>query len=460
MTPARLGAGARRLRRLALGGGDAARTPRDLRRLALRLTLFYGVVIFLVLAGTSALLYGSLVSRLNHQDDQFLDHEVRLLRTLLQPWPAGGAELRQEALSEWNHSQYARLEIRILNPAGKTVLAGVGMRRELPRRRFAPPAGARATVVPGQDVGGPGGRQFRVVSALALAGAARTPFTLQIGLDRTREENALAAYRSDLALALGLFFLLALAVGYGIARQGVRPVEASFARLSRFSADLAHELRTPVNNLRGELEVTLAHPRPAAEYRATVESALEEATRLGKLVDGLLFLARAQHAQIPLAVEPTDLRAELEGIGEFYRAAAEQRGIRLETALAAGLRARVDRALFQRAIGNLLENALRHTPAGGIIRLAASRERARVRVEVSDTGPGLSPEQLAHLFDGNSGGGAGAGGWPAGGLGLGLSIVRGILRLHGGEMEVVSPPGRGVTVTLRLAAEAAGAAAG
>ncbi len=441
--------------------GAGARTPRHLRLLALRLTLFYGAVIFLLVAGTSALLYGSLVSRLNQEDDQFLGHEVRLLRTLLQPWPAGAAELRQEALSEWNHSQYARLDIRILDAAGTTVLAGAGMQRELPRRRFPLPAGMAATAIPGRDVKGPGHRHFRVVSALAPAGAARAAFTLQIALDRTREEQALAAYQGDMAIALGLFFVLALGAGYWIARQGVRPVEASFARLSRFSADLAHELRTPVNNLRGEIEVALAHPRAAADYRTTMESALEEATRLGKLVDGLLFLARAENAQIALTAEVTDVRAELERIGEFYRAAAEQREIRLETALAEGLRARLDRALFQRAIGNLLENALRHTPAGGSIRVAASRDRDRVRVQVSDSGPGLAPERLAHLFDLEARGESReAGGWRTGGLGLGLSIVRGIMRLHGGEVEVASPPGQGVTVTLRMAAEAASAAAG
>ncbi len=443
------------------GQGAAAKAPRHLRRLALRLTLFYGVVIFLVVAATSGLLYWSLVSRLNHEDDQFLDHEVRVLRDMLRPWPAGVPALRQEALSEWGHSQYARLDIRILNPAGQIVLAGVGMNRELPPRRFGPPAGVDATAISGRNVKGPGRRRFRVVSALALAGAARTPFLLQIALDRTREESALAAYQGDMAIALGLFFVLALSAGYWIAHQGVRPVEASFARLSRFSADLAHELRTPVNNLHGEIEVTLEHPRTAAEYRATLESALEEAARLGKLVDGLLFLARAENAQIPLAAEATDLRAELERIGEFYGAAAEQRGIRLDTELAAGLHARVDRALFQRAIGNLIENALLHTPSGGTIRLSASRERERIRVQVSDTGPGLGPERLAHLFDLESRGPVPENGArPTGGLGLGLSIVRGIVRLHGGDMEVASPPGQGVIVTLRVAAEAGAATGG
>jgi two-component system heavy metal sensor histidine kinase CusS len=429
----------------------AAKAPLHLRLLALRLTLFYGAAIFLLVAGTSSLLYWSLVSRLNQEDDQFLDHEVRLLRTLLEPWPAGAAELRQEALSEWNHSLYARLEIRILDASGGTVLAGAGMDRELPRSRFAPPAGVQATRIRGRDVKGPGHRHFRVVSALAPAGAARTPFTLQIALDRTREREALGAYQDEMAFALGGFLLLALAAGYAIARQGVGPVKASFARLSRFSADLAHELRTPINNLRGEIEVILAHPRAPDEYRATLASALEEATRLGKLVDGLLFLARADNAQIALAAEATDLRVELERIGEFYRALAEQRGVCLSTAFTPGLVAPVDRALFQRAIGNLLENSLQHTPPGGSIRLDASREGGAICVAVSDTGPGLAPDRLAHLFDLESRGGANdAIAGRSGGLGLGLSIVRGIIRLHGGEMDVTSPPGQGLTVTLRM----------
>jgi two-component system heavy metal sensor histidine kinase CusS len=222
-------------------------------------------------------------------------------------------------------------------------------------------------------------------------------------------------------------------------------LEESFTRLRRFSADIAHELRTPVGNLRGEIEVALGRPRSAEEYREVLGSGLEECGRLAGLIDGLLFLARAESPRAQIGRERLDVAEELRAVSEFYEATAAEAGVRLAVAGDRAVPAELNRPLFQRAVGNLLANALAHTPPGGSVTLTARQAGSEVEVEVTDTGGGIPAEHLPHVFDrfyradeARSGGG----------VGLGLAIVRGIVELHGGTAEVHSEPGSGTRVRL------------
>jgi two-component system heavy metal sensor histidine kinase CusS len=316
---------------------------------------------------------------------------------------------------------------------------------------------------------------------------------VQVALDRRQEEDLLAGYRRNLWLVLGGALIACAVGGYRIARRGVRPVEQvtalarrvrptalgervataglpaellalagtfnamldrleeSFGRLARFSTDIAHELRTPVNNLRGEVEVALGMARSAEEYWEVLGSCLEECGRLARLIDSLLFLARAENPKTQVPREPVDLGRELEAVREFYEPAAAEAGVSLTVRVAGAASARVDRALLQRAVGNLVENALKHTPRGGAVTLTAGRAEDGVRLEVEDTGCGIAAEHLPHVLDrfyradrsrSSS----------AGGVGLGLAIVKGIVELHGGSVSVASEPGCGTCVTLVLPA--------
>jgi two-component system heavy metal sensor histidine kinase CusS len=224
-------------------------------------------------------------------------------------------------------------------------------------------------------------------------------------------------------------------------------LEESFTRLSQFSADIAHELRTPVNNLRGEVEVALTRPRSVEEYREVFGSCLEEFGRLSQLIESLLFLARAENAQTSMPRESIDVRGELTKVHEFYEAAAAEAGITFSMAAPEQVTACLNRTLFQRAVGNLVANALAHTPSGGTVNLLAAREGDTIRVEVSDSGQGIPPEDLARVFDrfyrvdrSRSS--------TSGGFGLGLAIVKGIALLHGGTAEISSQVGRGTRVVL------------
>jgi two-component system heavy metal sensor histidine kinase CusS len=224
-------------------------------------------------------------------------------------------------------------------------------------------------------------------------------------------------------------------------------LQESFDRLSRFSADIAHELRTPVNNIRGEAEVALGMPRSPGEYREVLSSCLEECGRLSHLIDCLLFLARAESPQTQIVKEKIEVAKELSNVRDFYEGAAAEAQVNLVVKPSEGIVAELDRTLFQRAVGNLLANALAHTPPDGIVTLSALHTGTSVQVQVSDTGVGIDAGHLPHVFDrfyradlarSNA----------SGRVGLGLAIVKAIVALHGGSVKIASEMDHGTSVTL------------
>jgi two-component system heavy metal sensor histidine kinase CusS len=253
-----------------------------------------------------------------------------------------------------------------------------------------------------------------------------------------RERIGAEGYPSELASLAGTF------------NEMLDRLEDSFERISRFSADIAHDLRTPVNNIRGEAEVALARARTVNEYRDVLESSLEEAVRLSELIGDLLFLARAEKPLTELHLEKVDVGELLTNVRDYYEATAAEAGISLtavEDALVVS--ADLDRSLMLRAVSNLVSNALAHTPKGGLVTLAVSAIGPEIRIEVCDTGGGIPAEALPKVFDrffrvdsSRS--------QTSGGTGLGLAIVQSIITLHGGSAEITSELGQGTTVTLRI----------
>jgi two-component system heavy metal sensor histidine kinase CusS len=224
-------------------------------------------------------------------------------------------------------------------------------------------------------------------------------------------------------------------------------LEGSFVRLSRCSADLAHELRTPVYSLRGEVEVALSKPRTLEEYREVLGSNLEECGRLAHMIDRLLFLARAENPETQVKKETCDVRQELAAVCEFYGLSASEAGVRLTAAVEEKVQADLDRALFQRAVGNVVANALAHTPPGGSVTLIATGDDRSTCIEVADTGCGIPAAHLPHVFDRFYRGDPTRSS-KNGSVGLGLAIARSIMDLHGGTVEIASEVERGTRVTL------------
>ncbi len=229
----------------------------------------------------------------------------------------------------------------------------------------------------------------------------------------------------------------------------VERLENSFQQMRQFTTDVSHELRTPITAVRGQLEVALMTARREEELRDAIQAALEETERLSNLVKAMLALSHAESGQTILRRQRLDLAVLAGDIAEQFRILADEAGIHLVTALSANCEAAVDRTQFERLVSNLLANAIKHTPAGGEIRLTLTPLTAAVELIVEDTGCGIPPEHLPHIFDRFfrvPGASAGS----ERGLGLGLSFVDWIVRAHIGRIEVSSQPGRGTKFVVRL----------
>jgi two-component system heavy metal sensor histidine kinase CusS len=458
--------------------------------LAQRLSIWYAVSAFLLLAIATGLLYWGTVHRFNQENDQYLEKKISTLEDLLRDPSQQMGTVRWEVAEESLTSPSVRVLSRVASADGHILLETSGMSRELPDEALAGhPADRR-----GANLRTPSGKEFRVLTSTVASSASGNPgFRLQVAIDLDYEHRLLRSYLDQLWLVLGIGLLAAVIIGFRIARSGIAPVrsmtetvkrvqsstlservalagmpselavlaetfnemlerlEEAFTRLSRFSSDLAHELRTPIGNIRGELEVALIRARAPHEYREIMQSSLEECGKLSRLIDRLLFLARSEHPEAQVHREELNIDQELQTVVDFYEAAASDRRIHLEVQTPTGLTASVDRTLFQLAVGNLVENAVRHTPPEGNVRVEAGSESSALIVRVTDTGEGIAPEHLPHVFErfyradparSHNGGGAG----------LGLALVQTIARLHKGNASIDSTSGRGTAVTLTFAA--------
>lgn len=221
--------------------------------------------------------------------------------------------------------------------------------------------------------------------------------------------------------------------------QMLARLEDSFRRLSDFSSDIAHELRTPVSNLLTQTQVMLSRARTVNEYQDVLASNAEELERMAKMIADMLFLAKADNDLVVPNLEGIDLRVEAEGLASFYEAVAEENGVALTVdgnATVSG-----DRLMLRRAIGNLLSNAFGHTPRGGYVRILISISDDRMAtIQVENSGETISPEHLPRLFDRFYRADPSRKRL-ADGVGLGLAITRSIIQSHGGSVSVRSAEG-------------------
>ncbi|UCH49788.1 MAG: heavy metal sensor histidine kinase [Betaproteobacteria bacterium] len=212
-------------------------------------------------------------------------------------------------------------------------------------------------------------------------------------------------------------------------------LDASFARLSEFSADIAHELRTPVSNLLTQTQVTLSKQRSVEEYRDVLASNIEELERLSRMVSDMLFLAKTDNRQELAVREPIDVANEVKELFEFYEALAAEKSIALN--LNGNLSLRGDRAMLRRALNNLLSNAIRYTPAGGSVNVALETIGSRAFVRVINPGDPIPEATRERLFERFYRADA-ARSRDTEGAGLGLAIVKAIAETHGGGVDVSS----------------------
>lgn len=227
-------------------------------------------------------------------------------------------------------------------------------------------------------------------------------------------------------------------------------LQLSFERLSAFSSDLAHDLRTPIGNLLGEAQVALSRARTSDEYRAVIESAVEEYERMSRMIANMLFLARADNAQAVVAREALDVREALGRVCTYFEQVAEERHVKIVVEVAAADDARVwaDESMLVRAVSNLVSNALRHAVTNTDVRLTARFDAdGTCRITVSNEGPPIAPDVQARIFE-RFYRGAQAREQSSSSSGLGLAIVRSIMELHGGSSSIRNATGHPTTFEL------------
>lgn len=445
--------------------------------LTTRLTALFASISTLVLL-LLGLLVGELVDHhFEELDLELLHGKIELLQNAIGKVPSPGAlgsisgELDEALVG--HHG----LSVAIQDPQGRIVFSSGSA--PFPEALFAsPPVEAGAPLTWKNLKGEP----VRGMSASAPTRAdPERPAIVAVATELAGHEAFMASFRMALWASVGVAAVLTSVLGWLAARRGLAPLkqireraaditanrldqrlevaaipvelaevvetingmlerlEGSFRRLSEFSSDLAHELRTPVTNLLTQTQVILSKPREMEAYRDVLSSNAEELERLSRTVADMLFLAKAENHLLIPHQEEVDLAEEIRGLLEFYEVLLEEKNIRTKVTGQATIRG--DRLMLRRAIGNLLSNSIRHVPPGGLISLTTTEtEGGQVQIAITNTGETIPPEHLPRLFDRfyrvdasrqHSGDGAG----------LGLPIVKSIAQAHGGSITVSSEHG-------------------
>lgn len=442
------------------------------RSITSQLVLRFTVATTLLLSCSLGAFYWMVVRHAIDEDNAVLGDKTAAIRADLES--SRGFDSFAQEVNRSHRGEPLVHWVRLLDQRGQVLAETPAMENLLPPQVFPTPARSTSSFPPPQS--------FRTNDRLfALIAFAHNDFIVQIAQDRSEDDEFRAQFGVLFLIVLGLAIAAAVFIATRVARRGLRPLtemtesvarigpahfrerilpaqsppelrplaaafddmlrrlEDSFIRLSQFSADLAHELRTPIANILGEMQVTLTRERAAPEYRAAIESAVAECERLSAIVDNLLFLARAEATDRQIERVRFDARAAVEEIADYYRAAAEDRHVAIACTGQGHVCA--EPMLFRRALGNIIDNALRFAPNEGRIDIAVHENNYGTEIIVRDNGPGIAAEHLSRVFDrfyrvdpSRTESGAG----------LGLSLVKSILDLHGGAAWIEGEGGTAV----------------
>ncbi len=234
----------------------------------------------------------------------------------------------------------------------------------------------------------------------------------------------------------------------GVLNETFTRLQAAFARQAQFTADAAHELRTPVSVVLTETQTVLARERSAAEYRASLEACQRSAQRMRRLTENLLALARLDSGEAAASRDSCDLAEIVGGVVDMLRPLAAERQLSFDLGLQA-VSCKGSAEQLGRAVTNLVTNAIHYNRSGGSVRVTLEARPGSAVLSVADTGQGIAPEDIPHVFErfyradrARSN--------PSGRTGLGLAITKAIVEAHGGTIGVVSEPGAGSTFTVCL----------
>jgi heavy metal sensor kinase len=462
-----------------------ARRPLSVRT---RLTLWYSVILLGILVLISGLSYSALRWSLYQELDASLLTVAQVIRDAGAPAEDTGAPGDPEAmLRELLGPDFYDKFLQLLDPEGRP--------GPPPRRGEALPLSplARTNALQGRQTIETlefAGREPVRLLTVPIVRQGRVAQIVQVGMSLRRLHSALDRFRDTLLVLIPLGVALAAGGGAVIAWIALRPVdemtrtarritavdlsrritrrgtqdeldrlaetlnemlarlEEAFTQTRRFAADAAHELRTPLTALKGGIEVALRAARTDAEYRAVLASSLEDVERLIRVAEDLLLLSRSP-AGSDLPRAPVELEPLLLEAAEVGARMAQGIGVTVRVDDLAPVTVTGDGLALRRALRNLVENAVKYTPAGGKVELSLVREDGRAALSVQDTGIGIAPADAERIFEPFVRLDA-ARSRDTGGTGLGLAITRSIVTAHGGTLTVDSRPGAGSRFTIRL----------
>lgn len=452
-----------------------------------RITLFFSGAMLLILCVVSALLYREFNEQVFLRNQIDFIHVSKTVKDALNAL-SNGENTSEQWQQTWNKAIEAdkRLRVKILTPEGETYLQSKGW--NFPSAAFPPSSVFTSSRKPvfkpfvDQEQ-----NHFLVTAFGVTVGSART-WQVRATLNTSRSKAVMVHYRNKLLMILLVAFFITIAISWRVAAVGLLPLyrinseivkispeslstrigtqpwpkelatlassfdtmlerlETAFTELSRFSDDLAHEVRTPVNNMLTAASVTLARQREVPDYQKALDTIVEEAERLILLVDNMLFIARTENRKEAMVKEKLSAAREFSLQIDFFDAFASEKNVQIFQE--GDLTFVANPILFRRALSNLISNALNYAPSGSIVHLKARSGSNEVLFSVQDDGTGIAEEHLPHLFerfycvDSSRS--------DAKHTGLGLAIVQSIANAHGGSVSVSSTLGEGATFVLSL----------
>ncbi|ACH40457.1 sensor histidine kinase, HAMP domain-containing [Citrifermentans bemidjiense Bem] len=455
--------------------------------IAHNLAMVHILTILVAFTVCATLLYFKIVEQLDQSANAELRSEIASIRTLL--FSSNGVDmLRNSMQNEAESEEVGRHSIllRLLDKNGNPLLEGKNL-KGVPIAAFPLAGDCQLKKYRAED-----GKLYLIRNAALHDPLSQSNgWRLQIAVDLSPHERLAASYRTYLILFGFGGLLFAIPSSLLVVRHGLKPLndlsdtiaqvtddelgtrlnpaifpvemqslansfntmmdtlETSFQRLSHYSGNLAHELRTPIGNLMLQTEIALSKERTPEAYREVLASALEEYTQLSLTIDRLLFLARADSNNNDLLLQRLAAEGEASEVIDYFSEEAAEAGITLECRGAAVIAA--DRTLFRRALSNLVSNAISHTPSGGVVSVTIRpRNDGSVEVDVSDTGCGIEAKHLPMLFDRFYRIDQEVEGELRVGTGLGLAIVKAIMTMHRGRVLAWSKLGKGTTITMRF----------
>lgn len=457
-----------------------------------RLTLWGAGLTTLLIAFVSALLYLGMFYSMRSQIDAFLEGEIHEFMLTVRGHPNDDTFLEDYFRKELGVRTRNDLGFRLIDKNGE-VFVSSAVKDELRGLWQAPADWFRANPRVRCDTLQPNGARYghRVCSLRTETGDGRI-CTAQSSYSLDQMNESLVRIRLIALAILVVTPFAAVGVGGFLARRSLRPVrriirtarsigaqdlrsriplsgagdemdqlgvtlnemleriEEKVREIQRFTADAAHELRTPLTALRGSAELALLRLRSPEELRQTIEESIVQYDRLQRIADDLLLLARIDAREAIFKKEPVSLDAIVEDVRDLYAPIAEDRGLSLVVEEVNGIVVDGDGGRLRQVLGNLLDNAIKYTPAPGRVTMSVGQKNGAAIIRVADTGIGIPESDLPKVFDRFYRADPARSASSVPGAGLGLSICRSIIEAHSGTIQIESVPSSGTTVSVYL----------